>query len=591
MGPVPAKMQTTHQKLSLTFGFLLLLMLLVGNAWVTRRQLQVQLDDQAWVEHTKQVLFEVAETESLLKDAETGQRGFLYTGEARYLGPYQSSISQVSPHLASLAQLTADNPHQLARVLELRRLTDEKLAELAETISLYQSGHPDAAKTLVLSGVGRSYMDQIREVVRQMNIEENDLSKSRSATYQHSARVTVGSIYLTNSMAAVGLVLLAYFLWRGIELRERHAQLMMEREEWFRSTLTSLGDGVIATDEKGAITFLNPIAERLMGVSLHQTQGKAIQEAFRIFNESTHLPVENPVEKVIEKGIIIGLANHTVLERSDGTLVPIEDSAAPIRDTSGKIVGVVLVFRDATIERRSQELLRRTEKLTAAARLSATVAHEINNPLEAIGNLVYLTKNMDGLPAAAEENLALAELEVQRISHIARQTLGFYRESSNPDQIDLGALIDSVLNIYSNKLQGKHIRIERSYDKCPVIRGMAGELRQVIANLISNAADAVNDGGRIRVSVASLETSHGRIAQVRVEDDGPGIEPALHERIFEPFFTTKKDIGTGLGLWVSKEIVGRHGGSIEVASQSSQTAFTILLPTTESGPEVVPSNL
>ena len=122
---------------------------------------------------------------------------------------------------------------------------------------------------------------------------------------------------------------------------------MEEREEWFRTTLTSLGDAVIATDRRGFVTFLNPVAEHLIGIDMEQARGKAVQDVFPIFNETTHLPVENPVVKVMELGIVVGLANHTVLQRSDGTLTPIEDSAAPIRDSRGKLVGVVLVFRDA----------------------------------------------------------------------------------------------------------------------------------------------------------------------------------------------------------------------------------------------------
>jgi signal transduction histidine kinase len=281
----------------------------------------------------------------------------------------------------------------------------------------------------------------------------------------------------------------------------------------------------------------------------------------------------------------VGLANHTVLRNANGKLIPIEDSAAPIRDADHKLIGVVLVFRDATFERKSQEVLRKTEKLAAAARLAATVAHEINNPLEAIGNLIYITKGMPGLPPEAAEQLALAEHEIERISHITRQTLGFYRESNVPGRVEISTLVDSVLNIYSNKFKTKNITVQREFGDCPPIRGLAGELKQAISNLVSNAADAVGNDGTIRVKLECVETSDGQLVQVLIEDDGPGIGAEHRDRIFEPFFTTKKDVGTGLGLWVTKEIIDRHGGSIEVRSRedkgSSGAVFNVLLPSVE----------
>ena len=441
-----------------------------------------------------------------------------------------------------------------------------KLNELGQTISYYRAGKPEEAKAIVLSDDGRLLMTRIRSLIEEMVREEDSLWTARSATYQRSVRVTIACIYLASGLAAIGLGFLAYFILHAIGLRERHARLIAEREEWFRVTLTSLGDAVIATDGQGQVTFLNTVAEELIGVKVEQAKGRAIEEVFRIFNESTLLPVENPVKKVMEVGRIVGLANHTVLQKSDGVMMPIEDSAAPIRDDRERLVGVVLVFRDATYERKSQELLRKSEKLAAAARLSATVAHEINNPLEAVGNLLFLAKGTAGVPAAAADYLGLAEQELERISHITRQTLGFYRESKVPNEIDVAALVESVLKIYSNKLKTKNIRLERHFSKCPLIHGLAGELKQVVANLVSNAADAAPENGTIRVGLSCVETSEGKMVEVSVQDDGPGIRPEHHEMIFEPFFTTKKDVGTGLGLWVSKEIVDRHGGRIQALS-------------------------
>ena len=575
-------MRTSSKQLGIVVGALLLLILLATNAFVVQRRLGIQVKSQFWVLHTQQVLLLLSQTESLIKDAETGQRGFLYTGDSKYLASYESAVSNINPAIDDLTQLTSDNPRQQARIPKLRSLAGLKLDELAQTIALYKSGRMEEAKALVVSGKGLGQMNAISNLISDMSHEETRLAEIRSLSYRRSVRTTTASIYLASAVAAIGLILLTYYILGIMKLRETHARQLEEREEWFRSTLTSLGDAVVATDGQGKVTFLNPVAEQLIGISISGAAGRPIQEVFRIFNEATLKPVENPVKMVLEAGIVIGLANHTVLERSDGTLIPIEDSAAPIRDSDDEIVGVVMVFRDATATRRSQDLLRKTEKLAAAARLAATVAHEINNPLEAIGNLIYLSKTTDGLPQSVAENLALAEHEVERVSHITRQTLGFYRESKDPDEIELDTLVESVLKIHSNKFKSKNIVIEREFGECPPIQGLAGELKQVVANLVSNAADAVNHGGTIRIGLECLQTTLGRVVQLSIQDDGPGIPAGVQQRIFEPFFTTKKDVGTGLGLWVSKEIVDRHGGVIEVHSQLDNgprgTTFNVLLP-------------
>jgi PAS domain S-box-containing protein len=578
-------MQPFYKRFSVITGFLVLLLLLVVDGVIIRRQLAVQVENQEWVGHTQEVLLQLSNTESLMKDAETGQRGFLYTGDSQYLAPYDLAVKQVDRAINRLAELTADNPRERERIPQLRKLAARKLAELSKTIALYQGGDPDGAKALVQTDRGLLTMEEIRAVIAEMQQDEAELRTTRAASYLRSVRVTVFCIYAASVLAAAGLVLLAYFILREMSLRERYAAEIKEREEWFRVTLTCLGDGVIATDDKGVVTFINPVAERLTGRSFSQAKGKNITEVFPIFNEVTLRPVDNPVRKVMETGNVVGLANHTVLRHANGSLLAIEDSAAPIRDDLGRLMGVVLVFRDATHERKSQELLRKTEKIAAAARLAATVSHEINNPLEAVSNLIYLAKVRHGVPEDAIGDLTLAEQELKRVSHVTRQTLGFYRETSTPSQMDMAALVKSVLRLYANKFKTKNIQLQSDFQPCPPLQGWPGELRQVIANLVSNAADAVSANGRLKVSVCCIANANdqgNKVVRLQVEDNGPGILPEDLERIFEPFFTTKKDVGTGLGLWVSKGIVERHGGVIEVESRrdhgSHGTVFSVLLP-------------
>jgi PAS domain S-box-containing protein len=575
-------MQTFLKQFSIVSGFVVLALLLIGNALITRRQLSAQIGAADWVLHTRQVLIELEETESLLLNAETGQRGYLLTGELKYLEPYGHASSQIEQHIQHLARLTSDNPDEEKRVDLLRGLAHEKLHELEETIALYRSGKSNQARAIVLSNLGLHEMAAIHQVIGDMQQEETALESARTAAYRKSIRTTTISIYIATSVAVLGLILLAYFIVKERALRDKHAQEISTREEWFRVTLSSIGDAVIATDRSGKVTFLNPVAEALIGMPAAAAVSRNVLSVFPIFNEVSGRPAENPVRKVMDLGHVVGLANHTVLKRADGRLVPIEDSAAPIRDGRDALIGVVLVFRDVTAERKSEEVLRKTEKLAAAARLSATVAHEINNPLEAIVNLLFIAKTSPDTPPAVAQLIGMAEQEVERVAHITRQTLGFFRESIAAESIDIAEIIDSVLKLYANKLHSKNIRVECALDECPPVHGMPGELKQVISNLIANAADAVGTDGAITIS-AQPASGEDSMVEVLIADDGPGIAPEHMDRIFEPFFTTKKDVGTGLGLWVTREIVERHGGSIRVEPRNGKVglrgaAFTIRLP-------------
>jgi PAS domain S-box-containing protein len=574
--------RSIHKRFGVIAGFLVLLLLLAVNTAILRRQLAVQVANQEWFSRSRRVLQELKSTESLLKDAESGQRGYLYTGKVDYLEPYNLATVQIDAQLENLVAQVGDDPGQQTQVAELRVLIHQKLAELAKTISLFQSGDTAAAKALVMSDKGYNVMESIRSLVGQMEQQETLVGDLRRTAYQKSIRITVACIYAASAIAALGIILVAFSIIREMERREKDAASLRQSEEWFRVTLSSIGDGVIATDGQGRVSFLNPVAERLTGTNLAQAQGKKIAEVFPIFNETTNQPAENPVEKVLARGSVVGLANHTVLRHRDGHLLAIEDSAAPITDDSGKLIGVVLVFHDASRERNFQDVLRRTEKLAAAARLAATVSHEINNPLEAVGNLIFLARNNPDAPVTVTEQLKLAEQELARVSHITRQTLGFYRESTAPTSVHLPTIIESVLVLYSNKLQTKQIRVERTLEECPPILGLAGEIQQLISNIISNAIDAVPVNGTLKIATSPINLAGRESIQLKIEDNGPGIAPENLKRIFEPFFTTKKDVGTGLGLWVCKEIAERHGGSVYAHSLSENgskgAVFTVILP-------------
>ena len=202
-------MQTRFQRFSVIGGFVMLLAILVADAYITKRQLDQQIETGLWVSHSRQVQLQLSEVESLLKDAETGQRGFLYTGEEQYLDPYKLALTQIGSHINALAELTSDNPRQQSAITDLRTLVQSKLGELASTIALYRSGKQDAARKLVLSDAGLQTMNQIRALIAGMEGEERSLETRRDAAYRKSITLTTASIYLTASLAAAGLILLA----------------------------------------------------------------------------------------------------------------------------------------------------------------------------------------------------------------------------------------------------------------------------------------------------------------------------------------------------------------------------------------------
>ena len=273
------------KRVGVIVGFVLLVMLLAANAFIVRRQFGVQVKDQTRVTHTLQVLFELERTASLLKDADAGQRDYLYSGDLNYLTPYDVAAAQIDTHLNRLEQLIADNPRQQARISQLRAVAHAKMAELAQTISLYRSGRSGKARALVKTDSGKAAMDNIRGLVDQMEAEETSLELSRRDAYQLSVRLTIVLIYLPTSLAIAGLIFLGYYILREIALREEFLHELRRQEEWYRVTLTSIGDAVIATDPHGRVTFLNSTAEVLTGTTLAQDAGKDIFDVFPIFNE------------------------------------------------------------------------------------------------------------------------------------------------------------------------------------------------------------------------------------------------------------------------------------------------------------------
>ncbi|MGA8530974.1 MAG: ATP-binding protein [Acidobacteriaceae bacterium] len=368
-------------------------------------------------------------------------------------------------------------------------------------------------------------------------------------------------------LARVGSHIAMHQLRLELTRREHELRTKAENaERQYRTILESISEGFLFLDCNLRIVYANEQFAALTGLELQQMLGQTPWDIAAAFAETK-----------------FGAALRQAME--SGQIIHVEDHYAP----SGRWIhanlypapeGLSIFAQDITERRLQQEKLLLSEKLAATGRLAATIAHEINNPLESVLNLIYLARTSRADIEKIREYLSTAEKELTRVSHIARHTLGFYRETSVPSQIDLPALLEEVVTVYDSRLRASGIQLAKDFVVVPTVRALRGELHQVFSNLISNAIDAMRDGGRLILSIRESTDKPGLL--VTVEDSGTGIPAPNLPRLFEPFFTTKAGAGTGLGLWVVRQFVESWGGTISVLSEIEPTkhgtTFRIFLP-------------
>ena len=371
-------------------------------------------------------------------------------------------------------------------------------------------------------------------------------------------------------MARVGSHISMHRLRLELTTREHELRTAAEKaEQQYRVILESISEGFIFVDREWRIRYANEQLAALGAVPLSSILGKTLWEAFPGIENSSFVPAYRDA-----------MATGRVTHHEDyyqPSKLWIHANAYPSPD------GLSIFAQDVTERRVQQEKLMLSEKLAATGRLAATIAHEINNPLESVLNLIYLTRTSRAEMAKIREYLETAEKELNRVSHIARHTLGFYRDTSVASDVDLPALIEEVLTVYESRLRACSIVVVRDFAIVPAVHALRGELHQAFSNLISNAIDAMRDGGgQLKISVQQARGGNDLGVLVTIEDTGTGIALENIPRLFEPFFTTKTAAGTGLGLWVVRQFVASWGGTITVNSstdaQKHGTTFTIFLP-------------
>ena len=572
-----------------TAAIALLVAALLVDAVLTLHNIREVATSVQWVSHTHEVLSQLEQVMSTLKDAETGQRGYLLTGERLYLEPYDQALPRLRGQLDRLRGLTIDNPPQTAHVLKLEQLAAERLAILRQGVDRFQA-EPDKSRALALSrqyllqGEGKRLMDLIRDEVYGMQQLERALLARREEVSRARTRTALVSTVIGLGLGLVLVAAVITLVVRNLESRQRTADVLHAERERFRTTLTSIGDAVVVTDAQGRVTLLNPVAQALTGWG-GEALGEPLETVFRIVNEATRDTVENPVSKVIRLGAIVGLANHTVLIAKDGTEVPIDDSGAPIRDARGRIVGVVLVFRDIT-ERRSSE--RVTEDADRRKdEFLAMLAHELRNPLAPIRNAAHTLAllgtgddRVRWVAGVVERQVGLMTRLVDDLLDVSRITSG--KITLQRETVSVAAVLAQGVEAARPPAEGRGQALE--VDVAADVGWVDGDparLAQAVGNLLDNAIKYTEDGGRVWLR-ARAEADEVVIV---VEDSGVGIDPALLPQVFDLFIQADRSLerkqgGLGLGLTLVRRLVEMHGGRVEAASAGPGfgSAFTIRLP-------------
>jgi PAS domain S-box-containing protein len=549
------------------------------------------------VQHSRALLQQIEQVFSYTKDAETGQRGFVLTGNPEYLDVYNQAIAALPPQLNGLHALVADEPGLRVRVATLTDLISEKLAELKQTVTLRQNEGFNAALSEVETNRGKHAMDDIRKIAEDLQNEVyTGLQQGIRERQQQGNRTRVTSA-LGAGVLFVFLLMATFDIGRATSERDR---LIVDLEaannrttasrDLLHTTLSSIGDAVIATDEAGRVTFLNAVAENLTGWTQALAEGQPLQDVLAIVNEETRQPVENPVDKALREGVVVGLANHTVLISRDGTERPIDDSAAPIRDPQGKIAGVVMVFRDVSGRREAEErlhglnqALRRTNQ--DLQQFSYAASHDLKEPLRTVSNYLQLIRSrfsgrvldqeagrlFDVAVAGAQRMHALVEalLEYSRAGEVGDGTL-------EPVPVEK-VVKDAITNLQSAVSEtSANVRL----GQLPVVTANPLYLTQVFENLIGNALKYRSEQPP-RISITAAEGARDWVFSV--EDNGIGIPPEYQAQIFGIFKRLHGDEypGTGIGLATCKKIVDRHGGTIWVDSEPGKgSRFSFTLPRT-----------
>jgi len=354
-------------------------------------------------------------------------------------------------------------------------------------------------------------------------------------------------------------------------------------EERFRRLIENASVCINISDTDGNISYGNPALLKLIGYTAEEVERGMVR-----WDELTPAEFAEADRKATQQLVATGSCDsyQKAYRARDGRVIPLLVGMTMLpAGINGEGTNQVAVFlTDLSSQKQAELALIQSEKLAAVGRLAASISHEINNPLEAVTNLLYLIKRADGLPPETIANVSLAETELARVSQIATQTLRFHRQSTKPSEVSPADLLHSVIQLYQGRLSNSQIRIVNQHEDIRPIRVYEGDIRQVLNNLVGNALDSMRMGGRLILRSRDCTQWHTGEYGVRitVADTGGGMSAETRAHIFDAFYTTKGSSGTGLGLWISKGIIDKHHGQLTVRTSDRQphtgSVFSLFLP-------------
>ena len=538
------------------------------------------------------------------------EEGYLATMLAGSAGSGLFAILALFVFNAGLRTRVREKTKDLKVEIEEKRKAEEQARKSEENFRTLFNKSADAIFLVRSDGSIADVNDMVctryqysREELLTMNIAQIDSPATRDSAPERTAKVLENGlvVFEAEHIAKDGLILpveanasaimldgkpVLISACRDITERKKAAETIADEKERLAVTLRSIGDGVIVTDINGRITLINKVGEQLTGWHSDAARGKTLTEVFNIINESTREKCENPVEKVLRTGAIVGLANHTALIRRDGTEIIIADSAAPINDRHSQTIGIVLVFRDITAQYRLEQEMQKMQKLESLGLLAGGLAHDFNNLLTSILGNVSLVKMQVGVDHKSFNRLTDAEKAARRATDLTQQLLTFAKGGAPiKEPASLAEIAKETCNFAMSGSSARCLyTIPASLWSAEVDKG---QISQVFNNLTINSIHAMPGGGTIRLDFenATIQENSalsllkpGDYIKIVFSDEGAGIPEHIVDKIFEPYFTTKSG-GTGLGLATVFSIINRHEGQISVESKIGVgTTFTLYVP-------------